>query len=377
MKRQIGFALFIVVAVTALLLISQSTTTAQGPGEPQVVEPAPLMAQVSSAFSYQGKLSNNGSLVNGTCDFQWNFYAAASGGTSLGGDINTGQPVVNGLFTVRIDVPASLINSAALFAEVQVRCPAGGGAYTILAPRQELLAAPYALGLRLPFAHTVNMTTAPVFSVANTSGSGTSPSILGSSFGSDGVRGLSTGAGSADNGVYGETNSTTSTEGAVKGVSTGTAAGGYFESTTGNGVVGATGSVSTFGGRFSNSAATTSGGAIYADGDAKQSLAGDGFVKAGVYTTCHATGSAITRFFNNVNTNAITVIDGGVGNPGRCTVDFGFEVRDNRYVTAMAYGGGIPRIVTFDPGSTTNRLDFFRFDENGVGKDGAIMIIIY
>jgi hypothetical protein len=281
--------------------------------------------------------------------------------------------VINGLFTVVIDVPSSVIDGNGRYIEIQVRCPAGGGAYTTLAPRQELLAAPYALGLRLPFAHTISYSGSPIFSVTNTSGSSGSPSFLGSSSGGDGVRGLSTGAGAADNGVYGETNSPTTSEAGVKGVSTSSAAGGYFTSSTGYGVYGSSASATDFGGYFSNPAATT-GAALYANGDAKQSLASDGFVKAAVYLTCHNTGSTITRSFNNVNSTAITVIDGA--SAGRCTVDFGFNV-DNRFVSALAYGGGVARIVTFDPGSTANRLDFFRFDQDGNGVDGAMMILIY
>jgi len=80
----------------------------------------------------------------------------------------------------------------------------------MLTPRQQLYAAPYALGLRLPFSHTISNSGSPIFSVTNTSTATSSPSFLGSSAGGDGVRGFSTGAGSADNGVYGETNSNTS-----------------------------------------------------------------------------------------------------------------------------------------------------------------------
>jgi hypothetical protein len=282
--------------------------------------------------------------------------------------------VANGLFTAVVNVPASVIDGTARFVEIQVRCPTGIGAYTTLSPRQELLAAPYALGLRLPFSHTINSSVSPVFSITNSGGTGSSPSLQGSSLGSNGVNGLSTGGASADNGVYGETNSNTTSEGGVKGVSTAAAAGGYFTSSSGYGVYGSASSVTDFGGYFTNSTTTTSGGALYANGDAKQSLAGDGFIKAGVYVDCGNTGSLIVRSFNNVNTTAITVINGTA--PGRCTVDFGFNV-SNRYLTATAFGNGVPRIVTYSLGSTDNRLDFFRFDENMNGLNGGIMILIY
>jgi hypothetical protein len=192
--------------------------------------------------------------------------------------------------------------------------------------------------------------------------------------GSTGVEGKSTGGASADNGVYGETNSNSTNEAGVKGLSTGAAAGGYFTSSEGYGVYGSTSSATDFGGYFTNSTVPTSGGALYANGDAKQSLVGDGFVKAGVYVDCEDSGSLIVKSFNNVNTTPITVIDGT--GPGRCTLDFGFNV-SNRYLTATAFGNGVPRIVTYIQGNTDNRLDLFRFDANGNGIGGGIMILIY
>ena len=165
---------------------------------------------MSSAFTYQGLLKNGGAPVNANCDFIWNLFADSSGGTSLATDTDTSVLLTNGLFTAVINVPAGVIDGNMRFVEIQVRCPTGTGTYTTLAPRQELQAAPYALGLRLPFSHTINSSVSPIFAITNNGGTGSSPSILGSSEGGDGVNGLSTGGGSADNGVYGETNSTTS-----------------------------------------------------------------------------------------------------------------------------------------------------------------------
>jgi len=400
MKRNAGLILIAVIVVATLLFLFQSGTRAQEANpqdeppntlqptaveevetpvsspddEPPVLAPEDVSGLVSSAFTYQGKLNNNGAVVNTNCDFIWNIYADSSGGTSLATDTDTNLLVANGLFTAVVNVPASVIDGNARFVEIQVRCPTGSGAYTTLSPRQELFAAPYAMGLRLPFSHTINSSTSPVFSVTNSGGTGSSPSILGSSVGSNGVEGTSTGGASADNGIYGETNSNTNNEAGVKGISTGAAAGGYFTSSTGYGVYGSTSLATDFGGYFSNSISTTSGGALYANGDAKQSLTGDGFVKAGLYVNCGDSGSVIIRSFNNVNTTPITVINGS--GPGRCTLDFGFNV-SNRYLTATAFGNGVPRIITYVYGSTVNQLDFFRLDENGNGINGGIMILIY
>jgi hypothetical protein len=400
MKRNAGLILIAVVTVATLLFLFQGGTRAQDTNpqdeppntlqptaveeietpvsspddEPPVLALEDVSGLVSSAFTYQGKLNNNGMVVNTNCDFIWNIYADSSGGTSLATDTDTNQLVANGLFTAVVNVPSSVIDGNSRFVEIQVRCPTGSGAYTTLSPRQELFATPYALGLRLPFSHTINSSTSPVFSITNSGGTGTSPSLQGSSVGSNGVNGLSTGGASADNGVYGETNSTTTNEAGIKGVSTAAAGGGYFTSSSGYGAYGSTSSATNFGGYFTNATTTTSGGALYANGDAKQSLAGDGFVKAGVYVDCGNTASLIVRSFNNVNTTAITVINGTT--PGRCTIDFGFNV-STRFLTATAFGNGVPRIVNYIPGSTDNRLDFFRFDENMNGLNGGIMILIY
>jgi hypothetical protein len=93
-----------------------------------------------------------------------------------------------------------------------------------------------------------------------------------------------------------------------------------------------------------------------------------------LYVDCGNSSSLIIRAFNNVNTTPITVINGA--SAGRCTIDFGFNV-SNRYISALPYGNGSARTVTFVYGSTDNRLDFFRFDQNEAGLNGGIMILIY
>ncbi len=385
--------------VLMMIFISHSGTNAQGlnntdgidlpsggsevkppPGEtletePPVLAPVDAASLVSSSFTYQGLLKNGGAAVNNQCDFIWNLFAGASGGTSLATDTESNVQLTNGLFTVVIDVPANVIDGNARYAEIQVRCPTGTGDYTTLTPRQELEAAPYALGLRLPFHHSVNTVSDNIFAINNTSTSTTYPTILGGSAGNDGVRGLSTGGAYADNGVYGETNSTDNSEAGVKGFSTDAAAGGYFTSISGNGVYGSTGSETRFGGYFNNTATPTSGGALYANGDAKQSLAGDGFVKAGAYIwECGNSASEVGRSFNNVNTTAISVTN-GIG-LGRCTVDFGFDV-SSRYISALSWDNGA-RIVTFQLVSGDNHLvNLYRYDQAGAGVNGGIMVLIY
>ena len=106
-----------------------------------------------------------------------------SGGASLATDSDAAVAVSSGLFTVQIDVPGSVFDGRRLFLKIQVRCPSGPGIYTTLTPREPLYAAPFALGLRLPFAHTISNASAPIFSVTNSSASTNSPSFLGSKHG--------------------------------------------------------------------------------------------------------------------------------------------------------------------------------------------------
>lgn len=372
MNRKVFYIAMIL--ILAILPISQQSSTAQQEDndglEPPVIEIAPEAsnpadqpepqveevnnpeALVNSNFTYQGRLKFDGAPVNGNCDFIWGIFDVATAGTALATDTDTNQAVANGLFTGVVDVPISVFDGRRLYLETQVRCPTGSGSYTTLTPRQELRGVPYALGVRLPFSHTISNSGSPIFAVTNSSTSTSSPSFLGSSAGGDGVRGISTGGDSADNGVYGESNSPAGSEAGVKGVST---------------------NASSFGGYFNNTATTTSGGALYANGDAKQSLAGDGFVKAAVYVNDCGTSPTITRYFNNVNTTAITVTSGGSG--GICTVDFGFDVT-GRYIMAISRSS-TPRFITFLNAAASDQVTFYKFDENGNTITGDILVLVY
>ncbi len=93
-------------------------------------------------------MKSGGSPVNGTCDFQFSLWDAASGGAQVGTtQTKTNVAVSNGLFTVQLDF-GSVFTGDARYLAIAVRCPAGSGMYTNLSPRQALAATPYALGLR-------------------------------------------------------------------------------------------------------------------------------------------------------------------------------------------------------------------------------------
>ena len=160
------YPLILVALAIALLLFSSPAAVAQDPATPVVEAPAaedtPLIlagpGSIGTGFSYQGQLKSIGGPVNGACDFQFSLWDQSgtgtppSGGSQLGTtDVLSSVTVTNGLFTVSVNANNEFGNSAfqaARWLQIAVRCPAGSGSYTTLSPRQQLLAAPYASGLR-------------------------------------------------------------------------------------------------------------------------------------------------------------------------------------------------------------------------------------
>ncbi|MBN1657781.1 MAG: hypothetical protein JXA93_05235 [Anaerolineae bacterium] len=137
--------------VLALLLVSSlSTLTAHSAGLSQ--QPESVTAGCSYAFTYQGCLDTDGAPVNGTCDFKFGLWTAASGPAQVGTTLDVpGVALEDGVFTARLNFGSAAHTGGARWLEIAVRCPAGSGSYVTLTPRQELTAAPAALALALPF----------------------------------------------------------------------------------------------------------------------------------------------------------------------------------------------------------------------------------
>jgi hypothetical protein len=112
---------------------------------------------------------------------------------------------------------------------------------------------------------------------------------------------------------------------------------------------------------------------VRGNGDVSQSATGNGLVKAAVEAWCGNAGSWVNRSFNNMTGGAVTIANGAAA--GRCTLDFGFDIR-YRYWVAMAVSPGA-RFVTCDPNADHNKLDCYRFDEAGNGLNGDIMVTLY
>jgi hypothetical protein len=116
----------------------------------QETSPEQSQASLGTGFTYQGELQEGGAPVNAVCDFQFKLWNAASGGGQVGTTQTVNNvSVSNGLFSVLLNDSSQFGSSAfdgnARWLELAVRCPAGGGTFTALAPRQVLAATPYAL----------------------------------------------------------------------------------------------------------------------------------------------------------------------------------------------------------------------------------------
>ena len=89
-----------------LLALAFSLAFAQGQA-PQ--ESAAPLAEMGTAFTYQGRLTDAIGPVTGTCDLTFDLYSQAgsgsppTGGMLLGTDSKSGVEVSEGLFTVQLD----------------------------------------------------------------------------------------------------------------------------------------------------------------------------------------------------------------------------------------------------------------------------------
>lgn len=105
---------------------------------------AEAMAQ-STAFAYQGRLSDGSRAANGTYDFKAELFGVASGGVSVAAaQTFGGVGVTNGLFTLTLDFGADAFNDQSRWIELGVRTN-GAAAYTTLSPRRLVLASPQAV----------------------------------------------------------------------------------------------------------------------------------------------------------------------------------------------------------------------------------------
>jgi hypothetical protein len=106
-----------------------------------------VAAPLGTAFTYQGKLANDGNPANGNYDLRFTIYDSSGGPTVVAGPI-TNTPTTlssNGLFTVSLNFGAGAFGGEARWLEIGVRTNSAAVGFTPLSPRQPLTPTPYAL----------------------------------------------------------------------------------------------------------------------------------------------------------------------------------------------------------------------------------------
>ena len=98
----------------------------------------------TTAFTYQGKLTDSGTL-QATYQMQFKLFDALAGGSQVGFALtNPSVAVSSGIFTVSLDFGAAAFDGTDRFLEIAVKKNAGDP-FTTLTPRQKLTSAPYSI----------------------------------------------------------------------------------------------------------------------------------------------------------------------------------------------------------------------------------------
>ena len=111
-----------------------------GTSNPRFTTTVAIKAPVSSTFTYQGVLEENGVPVSGNRDMTFQLYSDAACSASVGAPTVSTVPVQDGLFTIELTASQDDLNGQALWLGSEVNSVSVGC--------QAIAAAPYALGLR-------------------------------------------------------------------------------------------------------------------------------------------------------------------------------------------------------------------------------------
>lgn len=188
--------------VVVLLALTVKIGLAQAPpGREQPQGMLSVEAVVTSKFTYQGMLREDGDPVTGTRDMVFHLFSDACT-TAVGGNISKPDvPLENGLFSVELSVASSDFNGQGLWLGIQV-----GG---VTVGCQEILPVPYALSLRPGAEIEGARENWDAIHVANTANTGVSYGVYARSDSSSGrgVYGYAAANSGNTYGVYGRSNS--------------------------------------------------------------------------------------------------------------------------------------------------------------------------
>jgi hypothetical protein len=105
---------------------------------------------MGTAFTYQGRLTREGSPLTDACDLEFSLWPDPILGPQLGSTLSVADAeVTGGLFTVRLDFGVGMFNGEARWLQIAVRCPPDT-LYETLQPRTGLTPTPYALFCKEP-----------------------------------------------------------------------------------------------------------------------------------------------------------------------------------------------------------------------------------
>jgi hypothetical protein len=96
----------------------------------------------TTAFTYQGQLSDNGTNANGVYTMIFKLYDAITNGNQIRSTITTAPTLANGLFTVTLDFGSNVFNGFNRWLDITVQ---SGSDSEELSPRVQVLPTPYAI----------------------------------------------------------------------------------------------------------------------------------------------------------------------------------------------------------------------------------------
>lgn len=106
---------------------------------------AHLWAQEITSFTYNGRLSNNGTPAVGNFQFEFKLFAAPSGGNPIAVNTDVNATVTNGVFNVTLDFGNEVFDGTARYLEVGVRPQGSSAPYTTFTTRQPITSTPYTI----------------------------------------------------------------------------------------------------------------------------------------------------------------------------------------------------------------------------------------
>ena len=288
----VGFAVVLV-----LLLVGgplPAVRVAAQEGEPPAEAAAAALA-LGTGFTYQGELLKGGAPLTDTCTLRFRLFDDAGAGAQVGATVTLpGVSVSAGHFTVALDFGQGAFNGNARWLEIAAQCT-GDGALVVLAPRQPLTPAPYALAL--PGLHTQQNVTSPNL-IGGYSGNSVTAGVVGATIDGGGDSSnihqvtdhYGTIGGGGENRAGDNAGTVTDATYATVGGGTNNVAGEFSSTVAGGNGNDATGDYSTIGGGSGNLAndnyATIGGGSSNeATGGSATVAGGSGNVASESYTT--------------------------------------------------------------------------------------------